>query len=79
MMNIVQVKGKHVIKKVHNAKLVTEKYNFSVKSLTEAAWNCQKQSGKFEFDVWNSCVVFIIFLSRDDLRIRMDSGKITLF
>ncbi|KAA1122651.1 hypothetical protein PGTUg99_004954 [Puccinia graminis f. sp. tritici] len=26
----------------------------SVKSLTEAAWNCQKQSGKFEFDVWNS-------------------------
>ena len=60
MMNIIQAKGKHAVNHVHNAKLVTEKYNFSVKFLTEAAWNCQKQSGRFEFDVWNSSVFFYV-------------------
>jgi hypothetical protein len=69
MMNIVQAKGKHTLAKVHNAILVTEKYNFSVKALTEAAWNCQKQSGRFEFDVWNSSVYFFyvhrIMLSKE--------------
>ncbi|KAI9619408.1 hypothetical protein H4Q26_014170, partial [Puccinia striiformis f. sp. tritici PST-130] len=64
MMNIIQAKGKHAVNHVHNAKLVTEKYNFSVKFLTEAAWNCQKQSGKFEFDVWNSFNLPVCDLTR---------------
>ncbi|EFP89520.2 uncharacterized protein PGTG_15669 [Puccinia graminis f. sp. tritici CRL 75-36-700-3] len=89
MMNIIQAKGKHAINKVHNAKLVTVKYNFSVKSLTEAAWNCQKQSGKFEFDVWNSTdpVKFddqcsfnlpVCDLTRPDIREYRDSGAGTV-
>lgn len=56
MMNIVQAKGKHTINKIHNADLVHRKYNFSIEFLTQAAWECQKKSGKFEFDVWNACV-----------------------
>lgn len=54
MMNIVQAKGKHTINKIHNADLVHRKYNFSIEFLTQAAWECQKKSGKFEYDVWNA-------------------------
>ncbi|KAH9466726.1 hypothetical protein MJO28_000680 [Puccinia striiformis f. sp. tritici] len=89
MMNIIQAKGKHAVNHVHNAKLVTEKYNFSVKFLTEAAWNCQKQSGKFEFDVWNSTdpIKFddqcsfnlpVCDLTRPDIREYRDSGAGTV-
>ncbi|KAI7958599.1 hypothetical protein MJO29_006816 [Puccinia striiformis f. sp. tritici] len=89
MMNIIQAKGKHAVNHVHNAKLVTEKYNFSVKFLTEAAWNCQKQSGKFEFDVWNSTdpIRFddqcsfnlpVCDLTRPDIRAYRDSGAGTV-
>lgn len=54
MMNIIRAKGDHAVNKVHNARLVSEKYNFGVQFLTESAWRCQEQSGKFGFDVWNA-------------------------
>ncbi|KAG0139448.1 hypothetical protein CROQUDRAFT_54700 [Cronartium quercuum f. sp. fusiforme G11] len=54
MMNIIQADGKHAVNKIHNARLVQKKYGFSIGYLTEAAWECQKKSGKFEFDVWNA-------------------------
>ncbi|EGG07388.1 uncharacterized protein MELLADRAFT_116320 [Melampsora larici-populina 98AG31] len=54
MMNIIQADGKKSVKKIFNAHLVEQKYNFSIGYLTQAAWECQKKSGKFEFDVWNA-------------------------
>ncbi|KAG0139254.1 hypothetical protein CROQUDRAFT_726637 [Cronartium quercuum f. sp. fusiforme G11] len=55
MMNIVKVgEGDKLINKVYNGKLVLDKYNFTSQFLIERAWNCQKQSNEFEFDVWNS-------------------------
>ncbi|EGG07425.1 uncharacterized protein MELLADRAFT_85821 [Melampsora larici-populina 98AG31] len=55
MMNIVRVgSSDRLVKKIHNGRLVLEKYNFTTGFLTERAWKCQEENHEFEFDVWNS-------------------------
>ncbi|EGG01835.1 uncharacterized protein MELLADRAFT_110698 [Melampsora larici-populina 98AG31] len=54
MMNIVQADGNQEIRKVHNAHLISQKYNLSVGYLTQVAWECYKSGKQSDYGSWES-------------------------